>query len=160
MIETVLGGIVGGAFRMAPEILKWADRKNERAHELAMFDKQLDADKLKVQSAQSLAQMQADASLNIADLQAIIEATKAQAVQTGIGWVDAISSLMRPVLTFYWCIVLYTVALACQYVVLIDQGQAAVQAILALWGSEEKAMVSSMLSFWFVDRAMRKGFSR
>ena len=160
MIETVLGGIVGGAFRMAPEVLKWLDRKNERAHELAMFDKQLDADKLKAESARDLAQMQAESSMSLAELQATIEATKAQAMQTGINWVDAISSLMRPVLTFYWCIVLYTVALACQYLVLIDQGQAAVQAILALWGSEEKAMVSSMLSFWFVDRALRKGFSR
>lgn len=160
MIETVLGGIVGGAFRMAPEVLKWLDRKSERAHELAMFDKQLEADKLKAASARDLAQMQADSSIGLAELQAIIEATKAQAVQTGIKWVDAISSLMRPVLTFYWCVVLYTLALACQFLVLVDQGQAATQAILSLWGQEEKTMVASMLSFWFVDRAVRKGFGR
>ena len=26
MIETLLGGLLGGAFRLAPEILKWLDR--------------------------------------------------------------------------------------------------------------------------------------
>ena len=39
MIETLLGGLLGGAFRLAPEILKWLDRKGERGHELAMQDK-------------------------------------------------------------------------------------------------------------------------
>ena len=38
MIETLLGGLLGGAFRLAPEILKWLDRKGERGHELAMQD--------------------------------------------------------------------------------------------------------------------------
>ena len=39
MIETLLGGLLGGAFRLTPEILKWIDRKGERAHELAIQDK-------------------------------------------------------------------------------------------------------------------------
>ena len=38
MIETLLGGLLGGAFRLAPEILKWLDRKGERGHELAYVD--------------------------------------------------------------------------------------------------------------------------
>ena len=37
MIETLLGGLLGGAFRLAPEVLKWLDRKGERGHELAML---------------------------------------------------------------------------------------------------------------------------
>ena len=39
MIETLLGGLLGGAFRLAPEILKWLDRNGERSHELSMQDK-------------------------------------------------------------------------------------------------------------------------
>ena len=42
MIETLLGGLLGGTFRLAPEILKWLDRKSERGHELAMQDKALE----------------------------------------------------------------------------------------------------------------------
>jgi hypothetical protein len=44
MIETLLGGLLGGAFRLAPEILKWLDRQGERGHELAMQDKALEFD--------------------------------------------------------------------------------------------------------------------
>ncbi len=47
MIETLLGGLLGGAFRLAPEVLKWLDRKGERSHELAMQDKALEFEKLR-----------------------------------------------------------------------------------------------------------------
>lgn len=160
MIETLLGTIFGGAFRMAPEILKWLDRKDERAHELAMFDKQLEADKQRGQLAIDQINAQADASIGAAEVQAIIEATKAQAVQTGIKWVDAINSLMRPTITLWWVIVLYTAALVAQYIAVLDGGTDFLQAILKLWGPDEKAIVASIISFWFVDRSLRKGFGK
>ena len=47
MIETLLGGLLGGAFRLAPEMLKWLDRQGERNHELAMQDKALEFEKLR-----------------------------------------------------------------------------------------------------------------
>ena len=55
MIETLLGGLLGGAFRLAPEILKWLDRNGERAHELAMQDKALEFEKLR--GAQRMAEI-------------------------------------------------------------------------------------------------------
>lgn len=36
----LLGSIFGGIFRMAPEVLKFFDKKNERMHELNMFARQ------------------------------------------------------------------------------------------------------------------------
>jgi len=47
MIETLLGSLLGGVFRLAPEILKWLDRNGERSHELAMQDKALEFEKLR-----------------------------------------------------------------------------------------------------------------
>ena len=47
MIETLLGGLLGGVFRLAPEVLKWFDRKSERGHELAMQDKALEFDRMR-----------------------------------------------------------------------------------------------------------------
>jgi hypothetical protein len=47
MIETLLGGLLGDAFRRAPEVLKWLDRKGKRGHELAMQDKALEVEKLR-----------------------------------------------------------------------------------------------------------------
>lgn len=160
MLETLLGTLLGGVFRMAPEVLKWLDRKDERAHELSMFDKQLEADKLKGDQVLAQINAQADASIGSAEIQAIIEATKAQSMQTGVKWVDAINSLMRPTITFWWVIVLYTSALVAQYVAVIDSGATYLQAVLSLWGADEKAIVASIISFWFVDRSLRKGFGK
>lgn len=160
MIETLLGTLFGGLFRMAPELVKLWDRKDERKHELAMFDKQLEADKLKGSQAVEQVNAQAAGVIGAAEVQAIIEATKAQAVQTGIKLVDGINALMRSVLTFYWCIVMYTAALVSQFYVLVSQGSTNTQAILMLWGPQEKAIVASMIAFWFVDRSLRKGFCK
>lgn len=160
MIETLVGTLFGGLFRMAPEILKWVDRKDERKHELAMFEKQLQADTLKGNQALEQINANAAAAMGAGEIQALIEATKAQSVPSGIRWVDGVNSLMRPLITFWWVVVLYTAALVAQYLFLIDNGVTMAQAILKLWGVEEKALVASIISFWFVDRSLRKGFGR
>ena len=41
----ILGSLLGGVFRLIPEVLKSFDKKNERSHELSMFDKQCDVEK-------------------------------------------------------------------------------------------------------------------
>ena len=156
MIETLLGSLFGGLFRMMPEVLKWLDRKDERSHELSMFDKQLEADKLKADSAQQLLVTQTNGTTAVAEIQALIEATKAQSTLVGVKWVDAVSSLMRPTITFWWVIVMYSVALYAQYAVLIMNGAANTTAILQLWGTDEKMIVASIISFWFVDRSLRR----
>ena len=160
MIETLVGTLFGGLFRMAPEILKWVDRKDERKHELSMFEKQLQADTLKGNQVLEQINANAAAAMGAGEIQALIEATKAQARQTGIKWVDGLNSLMRPLITFWWVVVLYTTALVAQFLFLIDSGVDVTQAILALWGVEEKALVASIVSFWFVDRSLRRGFGR
>ena len=77
MIETLIGTLFGGLFRMAPEILKWMDRKDERKHELSMFDKQLQADTLKGNQALEQINANAAAAMGAGEIQALIEATKA-----------------------------------------------------------------------------------
>ncbi len=156
MLMTLLGSITGGLFRLAPEFMKWFERKDERKHELAMLDKQMEADKLRGQIAID----QVNANIGVTEIQAIIEATKAQSVQSGVKWVDAANSLMRPLITFWWVIVLYTVALGAQYVALVQGGADGLEAIIKLWGPDEKAIVASIISFWFVDRSLRKGFGK
>ena len=42
MLETLFGGLLGGLFRLAPEFLKWLDRKGERAHELALLNAEME----------------------------------------------------------------------------------------------------------------------
>lgn len=156
MIETLLGTLFGGLFRLAPEVLKWLDRKDERKHELSMFDKQLEADKLKGDQAQRLADTQADASIGAAEVQAIIEATKAQAVQTGIKWVDAFNAIIRPLLALQWLIVLWPAVVVAGFSLAVQTGADPLVALKAAFGVDEKAMAASVASFWLVDRSLRK----
>jgi hypothetical protein len=156
MIETLLGTLFGGLFRMAPEVLKWLDRKDERKHELSMFDKQLEADKLKGDQALAQINAQADASIGAAEVQAIIEATKAQAVQTGIRWVDAFNAVIRPLLALQWLIVLWPAVVIAGFALAVQTGADPLVALKAAFGVDEKAMAASVASFWLVDRSLRK----
>lgn len=158
MIETLIGTLFGGAFRLAPEILRWMDKKNERAHELALLDKQIEADKLMAQ--QQLAQItaQADATIGAAEIQAIIEATRAQAAQTGIKWVDALNALVRPLLAFQWLIFLWPAVIVAGFALAIQHGADPLAALRSAFGQDEKAMAASVASFWLVDRSLRKMF--
>ena len=42
----LLGSIFGGIFRMAPEVLKYFDKANERQHELALFSRQCELEQI------------------------------------------------------------------------------------------------------------------
>jgi hypothetical protein len=45
----VLGSLIGGIFRLAPEVIKFFDKKDERDHELAMFNQQCQLETLRGQ---------------------------------------------------------------------------------------------------------------
>lgn len=160
MIETLIGTLFGGAFRLAPELLKWLDRKDERKHELAMFDKQLEADKLKAQSAETLARIEADRGIGVEEIRALVEGAKAQAVMTGVKWVDAMNQLVRPTLAFQWLIVLWPAVTVAGFLLAVNAGTNPLEALRAAFGAEEKAMAASIASYWLLDRSLRKSGGR
>jgi len=129
---------MGGAFRLAPEILKWLDRKGERGHELAMQDKALEFEKLR--GAQRMAEIGAasDAAWNVGAVEALRDAVAAQGRKSGVGWADALSVSVRPVIT-YWFMALYCAA---------GWGTA----ILHAWTDADQALWAGVLNFWFLGR--------
>ena len=106
MIETLLGGLLGGAFRLAPEILKWFDRRGERGHELAMQDKALEFEKLRGAQRMSEIGAASDGAWNTGAIETLRDAVRSQGEKTGVRWADALSSSVRPVIT-YWFMALY-----------------------------------------------------
>ena len=99
----ILGSIFGGVFRLAPEVLKWMDKKNERAHELNMFKFQCDLEQQR--GAQKLAEIgaQREAAVDVGVMNAFQSAIEQQAtmVKAAGGWVASLSASVRPVVT-YW----------------------------------------------------------
>jgi hypothetical protein len=151
MIETLLGGLLGGAFRLAPEILKWLDRKGERGHELAMQDKALEFEKLR--GAQRMAEIgaSADAAWNTGAIEALREAVAGQGRRSGISWVDALSTSVRPVIT-YWFMALYCTAKTAAFAAAVTAGATWGVAIINAWTDADQALWAGVLNFWFLGR--------
>ena len=151
----ILSFIFGGVFRIFPEIMKLWDKGNERKHELNLLDKNIEYDRLRGEMALKQIAAEADVVLGKAEIDAIIAATKAQGQRSGVKWVDGINALMRPLITFWWVIVLYTAALAVQFYGLLQVGESMTMSLLTVFGAQEKSIALSIIGFWFVDRAIR-----
>lgn len=151
MIETLLGGLLGGTFRLAPEILKWFDRKGERNHELSMQDKALEFEKLR--GAQRMAEIgsQSEAAWNTGAIETLREAVRTQGEKTGVRWADALSSSVRPVIT-YWFMALYCAAKTAMFAAAVSAGVGWGTAIVHAWTEADQALWAGVLNFWFLGR--------
>lgn len=149
----LLGSIFGGLFRLAPEVLKFFDRKNERAHELAMLKQQ---GEMEVRRGEfRVEERYVDHS--VAQLEAIQEAFKEQAATASKSyrWVAAASALVRPGVTYvlfglYVAVKLSMVAYAWQ------SGASWMDLIRVHWTVDDFAMLNMILTFWFVGRTIEK----
>jgi hypothetical protein len=155
MIETLLGGLLGGAFRLAPEVLKWLDRRGERGHELAMQDKALEFEKLR--GAQRMAEIGAagDAAWNTGAIEALKEAVAGQGRASGVKWADALSASVRPVIT-YWFMALYCAAKTAAFSAAVAGGASWGTAILHGWTEADQALWAGVLNFWFLGRVFER----
>lgn len=152
MIETLLGGALGGILRMAPEVLKFLDRKAERQHELALGDQQFRLEQSRQQTDIHKADVELMQSQFVAALDAMKEGIKAQGQQTGIKWVDAIAATVRPFIT-YWIFGLYSVAKGAQIKLAMTASNVSfAEAVKATWSASDDAMLAAVLTFWFIGR--------
>lgn len=149
----LLGSIFGGLFRLAPEVLKWLDRKNERDHELNMFKLQTDLEKQR--GEYRIEERYVDHS--IASLDAISEAFKQQgeADAKAWKWVASLSALVRPGVTY----ILF--GMYCTFKIAIlsyafANGADWKDVFTSTWTGEDFAMLNMILTFWFVGRAIER----
>lgn len=161
--ETLLGTVVGGVLRLLPEGLKFWQAKKDSDHEYRMAQLNLETMKLQAQSQLDLKRVEGETAITTADIQALMEANKAQAsmvVNTGIRWVDALivsmNSLMRPTLVYYYAAMYAAVKLAV-YVTYLADGTDWAASMQLLWSTEDSAVWASILGYVFLDRTLRRG---
>ncbi len=154
---TVLSGLFGGLLRLAPEILKFLDTRNERKHELAMQDKAIEFQRLKGDQRISEIEAKGAAEWNKGAIEALKAAIEGQERPSGIRWIDGFSKLMRPLITFQWVVLLYPGVIVATFVILISQNVPVIDAMNKVFGPEEKALVSFIVDFWFVGRVLDGG---
>jgi hypothetical protein len=161
MIEVLggglLGSIFGGLFRLAPEVLKWLDKKNERQHELAMFDRQCQLEQMR--GEQKLAEIgaQRDMAVDVGVLDAFKAAIDQQAEMSKAagGWVAALSASVRPVVT-YWILGIWSfIHVWFAYNAWLS-GATPEVVFKTMLTVDFAALVSGTLNYWFLDRTLAK----
>ena len=153
MFETLLGGVFGGVLRLAPEMFKLFDKKNERAHELRMLEAEMEFAKVKGE----IAMRQADVQLQTAELDAMVAAIQEQSstAKAAGSVVAAISALVRPTVT-YMFLSLYAAVKVAAYLIAIEQGGNWKEVLTTMWGSDDLAVFNMVISFWFVGRVYER----
>lgn len=68
-----------------------------------------------------------------------------------VRWVDALSSSVRPVIT-YWFMALYCVAKVATFMAAVNAGAGWGAAILHAWTAADQALWAGVLNFWFLGR--------
>lgn len=157
MVE-LIGLIFGGVARLGQHWLELKEKDKERAHEAVMYDKQLSLAEKNFAYERSLKQMDVDSAQAQAEWQALIAGAQAQAAeaQAAGGWVTRFSASVRPAVTF-WLMALYTVAkVAALWTALTTTEATFAVAVRAMYTEADAALLSSILSFWFLDRSLRK----
>lgn len=149
----VIGSLFGGLFRLAPEVLKFFDKQNDRKHELAMMDKQLDYEKLKGEF--KVEEKYVDFSVH--QLDAMQEAFKEQAATatSSYKWVSALSALVRPVVT-YVLFGLYVCFKITMMYYAVQTGIPWNEVMQQAWNQDDFAMLNAILMFWFVGRSIQQ----
>jgi hypothetical protein len=153
MIETLLGGVFGGVLRLAPELFKLFDKKNERAHELRMLEAEMEFAKIKGE----IAMRQADVQLQTAELDAMVAAIQEQSstAKAAGSMVASISAMVRPTVT-YMFLGLYAAVKVAAYLIAIEQGGNWKEVLTTMWGSDDLAVFNMIISFWFVGRVYER----
>lgn len=155
MILSLLSMLGGGLLRLLPEVFAFLNKKTDNEHELAMLDKQAELEKTRSAMRQQEIETQGQVDFNVAELQALGEALKGQMQTTGNVFVDALNFLVRPMTTYFF-LLMYALAKIAMFMVAMKSGLDTWQTVLKIYDAEDRAMLSGILSFWFVGRVFDK----
>ena len=145
---TLLGSLLGFLSSAFPDVLKlWRDNA-DRKHELAILDRQMEAQRQGHTQRLEEIQVQAD----IAESKALY---RHASQPSGVKWVEALRASVRPVITYAFFILFAVVKSAVLYK-LLDQGVGITDGLIAVWDGETQALFAAVMSFWFGQRALAK----
>jgi hypothetical protein len=153
----VVGSILGGVFRLVPEFIKAYDRKNERQHELSMFDRQCKLEEQRGQQklAEIGAAREAAIDTGVVDSLKLAIEQQTEMVKAAGGWAASLSASVRPVMTYYLLLMYGTVKTA----VILQQmaaGNNFVDILPQIWGVDDMALLSGVVNYWILDRTLAK----
>ncbi len=153
----ILGSIFGGLFRMAPEVLKYFDKANERKHELLMFTRQCELETLRGQQKLAEIGAQREAAIDVGVMDAFQSAIEQQAtmVKAAGGWAASLSASVRPVVT-YWVLFVWSFIHVWFAWNAWITGAPPVEVFKIMMSPDFSALLAGTINFWFLDRTLAK----
>lgn len=157
MIE-LFGLVFGGVSRLAQHWLDLKDKQKEREHELGMLAKQVEIQDKRLAHDAELRRGEIVAGANMAEMGLLETAVASQGSEARAagGWAAKLSAVIRPVLTLYHAVFIYTAVKVAMFVVATNGGLTWGVAMISIYGEFDRALLGSMVSFWFADRSLRK----
>ena len=171
MIE-LLSALLGFAAPFLPELLKYFNKKQDNAHELAMMDKQaalaekqagwrMDELVVNADAAETLELHKSMSSFGVQ----LLDAAKGHSLS---GWalypafylfaiLDFISGFVRPGIT-YAAFGFYMSVKWAELTIARANNSALSAALLQVWSAEDRAIVILVLSYWFGHRSAKQAF--
>jgi hypothetical protein len=153
----ILGSIFGGVFRLAPEVLKFFDKKNEREHELSMFSRQCELETLRGQQKLAEIGAQREAAVDVGVMDAFNSAIQQQSqmVTAAGGWAASLSASVRPLVT-YWVLFIWSFVHVWFAWNAWLAGAAPVEVFKTMMTPDFSALLAGTINFWFLDRTLAK----
>ena len=149
MIETLLGSLLGGVFRIVPEVMKLWDAKNEREHELKMLGKEMEFAQIKGEI--SMREQETVLMGKELDAMSIALREQGETARAAGGWVATLSAAIRPGVTT-WFVVLYSLVKIVSVWLAIDAGAEWKEVLVSSWNQDDMAILMMVLTFWFTGR--------
>ena len=153
----ILGSIFGGLFRMAPEVLKYFDKKNERMHEMAMFSRQCELEQIRGQMKLAEIGAQREAAVDVGVMDAFNSAIEQQAtmVKAAGGWSASLSASVRPVVT-YWILLIWSLAHFWYAWTGYRTGLDPTEVFKLFMSPDFSALLAGTINYWFLDRTLKQ----
>ncbi len=145
---TLLGSLLGFVSSALPDLLGLFRDRQDRKHELAILDRQLEQQKLGHQQRLEEIEVQAD----IAESHALYKHDR----PVGVKWVDALRASVRPVITYAFFTLFAAVKGSAIYVLVAVEGLLLAEALPRVWDPETQALFAAVISFWFGARTLQK----
>jgi hypothetical protein len=153
----LFSALLGFASSILPEFFKQHQDARDKAHELALLDRQ---SAIEFQRAAVDLDKSIQAALAVQSI-AVQESYRTDVAANKASWVSAYSASVRPTITYAFFL-LYAAVKSAQFWLLLhpelpwQTASTLASALAAIWTEEDIAIFSAVIAFWFGDRMLRR----
>lgn len=156
MLLEIISTLGGGVIRLLPEVFKWLNAKQDHDHEYRMTDLQLKIDAQRGQIALDQVNVQGKWNEVMAEITALNQAISDQMKPSGVPLADAMNTLLRPLITVWWCIGLYSAYKVHLILWAYNEQMGLKEKAEVICNEFDRSVIGSIIGYWFMDRTLRK----